>query len=45
MQQILQMKIVDLPAFCNQVLGLSEEPGHDKSPMDDRTILVLKRDH
>ena len=45
MQQILEMKILDLPAFCNQVLGLSEQSGHGKPPLDDRTILVLKRDH
>ena len=45
MQQILQMKILDLPAFCNQVLELSEQQGHDKPLLDDRTILVLKREH
>jgi len=44
MQQILSIEILDLPAFCNQVLGLSERPGHDKPPLDDRTILVLERE-
>jgi len=43
MKQILSIEVLDLPAFCNQVLGLSEGEGEERPLMDDRTILVLER--